>query len=274
MNDRPLRDHDPYARSEYRRLIAWGPRIEREAPFLLSLLARAPERSLIDLGCGTGEHVAFFAREGARAVGLDRSEDMLAKAREHEARGEGRFVAGDIIEADRALAGEPRFGLALSLGNTLPHLLEDDQLQRFLHAARTLLLPGGLLAVQLLGYRRIIERGVRTLPVNVRREDEGQDSGDPSADAPRRETVFLRLMTPVSEHRLLFFPTTLSLDPASEEPVRVERTRRVELRPWTEKELVPAFEAAEFDVELFGSMTGELYEPLESSDLVVVGVRR
>src|SRR5690606_4013399 len=80
---------DPYARAEYRRVIAWGPRIERERPFLLSLLERAPDRSVVDLGCGTGEHVAFFAEVGARAIGIDRSEDMISQARDHEARGKG-----------------------------------------------------------------------------------------------------------------------------------------------------------------------------------------
>ena len=69
MTETPHRPDDPYSRVNYRRLIAWEPRITREAPFLLSLLDRAPDRSVIDLGCGTGEHVAFFADADVRAVG-------------------------------------------------------------------------------------------------------------------------------------------------------------------------------------------------------------
>ncbi|HLU48275.1 MAG TPA: class I SAM-dependent methyltransferase [Planctomycetota bacterium] len=260
---------DPYARAEYRRVIAWGPRIERERPFLLSLLERAPDRSVVDLGCGTGEHVAFFAEAGARAIGIDRSEDMISQARDHEARGKGRFVVGFIQEADRVLAGEPRFGMAISLGNTLPHVHEDEELATILRAAHALLLPGGVLAIQILNYRRIIERGLRHLPINFRPDSESENEGD-----AQREVVFLRLMSPVSERRILFFPTTLVLDPTSEEPVRIERSRRVELRPWTDRELGPALESAGFEVELFGDMKGGAFDPLESSDLVVVGTRK
>ena len=72
-------------------------RIEREGPFLRRLLDAAPDRSVLDLGCGTGEHTAFFADEGARAVGVDRSEAMLTAARDHEAAGRGRFLEGDLL---------------------------------------------------------------------------------------------------------------------------------------------------------------------------------
>ena len=89
MSDDPNRPDDQYSRVNYRRLIAWDTRIKREAPFLLALLDRAPERSVIDLGCGTGEHVAFFADTGVRAVGLDCSEAMISAARDHERLGSG-----------------------------------------------------------------------------------------------------------------------------------------------------------------------------------------
>ena len=40
---------------------------------------------MIDLGCGTGYWCAWFARLGARPVGLDLSEEQLATARELQA---------------------------------------------------------------------------------------------------------------------------------------------------------------------------------------------
>ncbi len=62
-------------------MIAWPARIEREAPFLREVLETAPEASVLDLGCGTGEHADFLASRGFRAVGIDRSEAQIAKAR-------------------------------------------------------------------------------------------------------------------------------------------------------------------------------------------------
>lgn len=249
---------DPYSRTAYRRMIAWKRRIEREGPFLLRLLDAAPDRSVLDLGCGTGEHTAFLARAGARAVGLDRSEAMLTAARDHEARGEGRFVVGDMLAAGAYLEDEPPFGLALCLGNVLPHVLTEGELERFVAAVDGSLAAGGCLLLQILNYDRIVTQGIRALPVNVR-AGEGDD-----------EIVFLRLMRPTQDGRILFFPTTLTLDPASEEPVAVETTRRVELRAWTATDLESRFRAQGMEVELCGDMHGGPYDPAASNDLVVL----
>ena len=182
-------------------------------------MGRAPERSVIDLGWGTGEHVAFFSNEEVRAVGLDRSEAMIEAARDYEETGKGRFVLGDATEARAALGNEPPFGLAICLGNVLPpHVTEDAELARFLAAAHEVLMPGGLFLIQILNYEGILATGKRTLPVNVRPGDDG------------KEVVFLRLMSTVENGRVLFFPTTLELDPEAEEPLTVKMSRRVEVR--------------------------------------------
>ena len=80
--EKPASGDDLYSRVDYRRFVAWPKRIRREAPFLMEVLEKAPTRSVIDLGCGTGEHCRFLAGEGFEAVGLDRSASMLANAQE------------------------------------------------------------------------------------------------------------------------------------------------------------------------------------------------
>ena len=258
MTEDPHRPDDPYSRVNYRRLIAWEQRITREAPFLWSLLDRAPDRSVIDLGCGTGEHVAFFAEADVRAVGLDRSEAMIAAAKDHEAAGKGRFVLGDALEARAALGDEAPFGFAICLGNMLPHVMEDADLACFLASAHDVLLPGGLLLIQLLNYEGILATGKRHLPVNVRPGDEG------------KEIVFLRLISPGKAGRMLFFPATLELDPDADEPLSMTMSRRVEVRAWTRADLAPALAAAGFDAVFSGDMAGGAFVLKDSADLVVV----
>ncbi len=54
----------------------------REKAFILSVAApRAGER-LLDVGCGTGEHLRMFRERGCEVTGLDASPFMLARARE------------------------------------------------------------------------------------------------------------------------------------------------------------------------------------------------
>ncbi|HIE94822.1 MAG TPA: class I SAM-dependent methyltransferase [Acidobacteria bacterium] len=252
MSDDPHRPDDPYSRVNYRRLIAWEQRIAREGPFLLSLLDRAPERSVVDIGCGTGEHVAFFAAAGARAVGLDRSAGQTwLPVRIVLRRFDARAVLGD----------EPPFGLAICLGNMLPHMGKDADLSRFFEAVRDILRPGGLLLIQLLNYEGFLTTGQRALPVNVRPGDDG------------REIVFLRLMSPADDGRVLFFPATLELDPEADTPLTVTMSRRVELRAWTRADLAPALAAAGFEVAFHGDMIGGAFVLEDSSDLVVVATR-
>ena len=50
--------------------------------------ALGPGRRLVDLGCGTGRWTIPLAeRTGCEAVGIDRSPEMLARAREKDAGG-------------------------------------------------------------------------------------------------------------------------------------------------------------------------------------------
>lgn len=262
MSDAPRRPDDPYSRVDYRKLVAWSARIEREGPFLRRLLAAAPDPSVLDLGCGTGEHTAFFAEAGARAVGVDRSESMLEAATEHEAAGRGRFLAGDLLELPTVLAREAPFGLAVCLGNVLPHVQEDHDLDRLLCGVHDALLPGGALLVQLLDYEGILATGRRYLPINVRPGDDG------------KEVVFLRLMKDTGDGRMLFFPTTLELDADDEQqPVRVVQSRRVPLRAWTRASLAPRFAAAALEPRWMGDMQGGAFEPVHSPDLVILARR-
>lgn len=262
MDDR--HEEDPYHRVDYRRMIAWPARIEREAPFLLSVLESAPAASILDLGCGTGEHADFLAGRGLRAVGIDLSEAQIAKAREYEGRhGEAgpRFVVGDFTELGRHT--DERFGAAIWLGNGLPHL-EDEPLAAALAALAERLLPGGVLLLQLLNYQRIRNQGIRHLPLNFR-----DDPAEPG------EIVFLRLMTLDGPRHVRFTPMSLALRPGEEPPAELKGAREVRLRTWSRDELDAALEAAGFAVrEVHGDMTGGPYEPDRSTDLVMVAVRR
>jgi SAM-dependent methyltransferase len=50
---------------------------------LLALLGPQPGERILDAGCGTGHLTAEIAQSGARVLGVDRSEAMIAQAREN-----------------------------------------------------------------------------------------------------------------------------------------------------------------------------------------------
>jgi len=253
---------NPYKRLNYRRLIAWPARIEREAPFLEKEIQRAPEQSVIDLGCGTGEHARHLASSGIRTVGIDRSREQIDKARDFEgefATSGPRFLCGEI-EALPELTDE-LFGVAICLGNVLPHL-EDEPLGRALDAVAARLLPGGRLLLQIINYERVLIRGDRHLPLNFR--------SDPEEDG---EIVFLRLMRWEGDRHVRFFPSTLLLRPGEDPPLRIKASREVLLRAWRLSELRRVLSERRFHIDgTFGDMSESAFEAETSSDLILTAV--
>lgn len=251
--------HDPYSRVDYRRLIAWPQRIEREWPFLERILATGPSRRVLDLGCGTGEHSRRMAAAGFEVVGVDASESMIDKAREEPLPDNLRFVLGDLGNLGQTVEGA--FGGALCLGNVLPHLTADDDLRRFAVGLRERLLPGAPLILQILNYDRIFAANERSLPLNFR----------PDPDDPAAEIVFLRLITPQPDGTVLFYPTTLRLRPGHEPAVEVKQSREVRLRGWRREEAEAVLKQAGFSAaEAFGGFEGEPWEMRDSRDLLLV----
>ncbi len=247
---------DPYSRVDYRRLIAWPERIEREWPFLRHVLGNGGR--VLNLGCGTGEHSRFLASKGFDVIGVDASTAMIEKATDSPVPSNLRFIQGDIAEVDR-LVTEPCDG-AICLGNTLPHLTNSATMSTLLRGLRRRLRAGAPFLLQVLNYDRILDQGQRALPVNLRR-----------GEGPGEEIVFLRLMTPHADGSVIFTPSTLRYRPDGDPPLEVVSARNVALRGWRRAELDSGLDAAGFtDRQLYGTV-GELpYSATQSSDLVIV----
>jgi SAM-dependent methyltransferase len=93
---------------------------------------------VLDLGCGTGGHAVILAQRGYELVGVDRSAEMLERAR---GRGSSaRFELGDLGTLDLREA----FGAALMMFAVLGYQVGNADVQAALAAARRHLQPGGL----------------------------------------------------------------------------------------------------------------------------------
>jgi SAM-dependent methyltransferase len=250
---------DLWSRVDYRRLIAWPERIEREWPFLAQILADSPSRAVLDLGSGTGEHSRFLADHGFDVVGLDSSPAMLDAATDRPVPNNLRFLNADI--ADVGAIELPAAGAAVCLGNTLPHLGDGD-LRRLAQGLAAKLLPGAPLVIQVLNYERLRAKNIRHLPLNFRAADDGG------------EVIFLRLVDVKSDGTVTFTPTTLHYRPNQDPPVEVVQSRTLRLHAWTWVEISDVFSAAGFErSQLFGGFDGSPFNPAESSDLIAV-IRR
>jgi SAM-dependent methyltransferase len=261
-----------FSRLEYRRSDAWPRRIEREGPFIAGLLAAAPRGApwVLDLGCGSGEHVRWLATSGHPALGLDRSADALLLASEARDRlepgapapapGSARWLRADLRALPLA-AGSAR--LALCLGNTLVLLGDDGPILEALREARRALAPGGALLVQIINYHRLRKLQERALPINFRRPPEATED-------PSEELVYLRLMDFDEPEHVSFHAITLARRSGSDD-IAVRRSVRRRLRSLEADGLASLLREAGFDeIRLHGDFAGSPFEPLVSADVIAL----
>lgn len=94
------------------------------------------DKSLLDLGCGTGHLALHFLERGYRVIGLDLSEHMLKyaneNARQYVHSGQAKFIQATV--SDFTL--RERFGLVVSTFDTLNHLESEQVLQRCFECVR------------------------------------------------------------------------------------------------------------------------------------------
>jgi SAM-dependent methyltransferase len=121
----------------------------RDLNFWKQLIARENTRSL-ELGCGTGRLLIPIARTGADVVGVDRSAPMLARAAARSRRVtrglRPPLVRGDIRTLPFASGS---FGVVMAPYGVLQSLITDAALSATLREAARVLMPGGLLGIDL-----------------------------------------------------------------------------------------------------------------------------
>jgi SAM-dependent methyltransferase len=104
-------------------LINAGIPYEREYKLLQSLVDISDDKSLLDVGCGTGEHIHFFP-ESYDIFGLDYSKGMLDIARAKNPH--INFMHGDMRDFELGR----KFGVVSCLGSALQYNLTLEDLER------------------------------------------------------------------------------------------------------------------------------------------------
>jgi len=149
MMDNPTDFYDALA-PMFDVMTDWDARLASEGPFLKSILEEAGAKRVLDAACGSGGHALWLARQGYEVTGADVSPVMIALARQ-KAAADGLgvpFVVRDLANLQTATI----YDAVLCLGNSLPHLLTQDDLVAALRGMAGVLRTGGALVLQNLNY--------------------------------------------------------------------------------------------------------------------------
>lgn len=119
---------------------------------------------VLDLACGSGNYSIEFARWGLDVTGVDYEQAMIDYAKtklEKESELNVDFFQGDMRNLSQP---DSIFDAVVCIGNSLVHLLTEDDIALALGEMHRVCKSKGLLILQILNYDHIIEKNVTILP--------------------------------------------------------------------------------------------------------------
>jgi SAM-dependent methyltransferase len=144
----------------------WDTELDREGLNLRRFFRDREVNTVLDASCGPGTQAISLARLGYTVTAADPSPGLLARARENaEQYGVAdriTFVQSDFQSLHHHLTGP--FDVVLTKGNSIPHLLHDEQIEEALLIFHELLRPGGLLLIGMRDFEPLLEDRPRFWP--------------------------------------------------------------------------------------------------------------
>lgn len=136
----------------------------QQLSFVVQNMGSLNGKSLLDIGCATGELSYRLAQQGANVIGMDLNDDLLHRAQEKEVPAHLSFRTGNMLFLkDYFVPGQ--FDGLVCFGNTLVHLNSLAEVGQTLKAMRDVLKSGAPLLLQILNYDYILQNHVSELPV-------------------------------------------------------------------------------------------------------------
>jgi len=236
--------------NSYDLLISWKRRLKREKPFFSHFFKQYRVRRILDTACGTGVHAVAFHDWGYYVVGTDISAPMVEMSRQNAGDRPIEFVQAGFDELSTLGSS---FDAVTCLGNSLPHVLEDTEIDNALSKMYSVLLPGGIIIIHGNNYDRILSQQERFMPLVQTRNDGS-------------EFLFLRFFD-FNDDILTFNVVTLQKDNGTWRMLPDSSKHRA----LTKSALIARLEKAGFTIcNIFGGYPNEHFDPEQSDNLIIV----
>ncbi|MFI5419751.1 MAG: class I SAM-dependent DNA methyltransferase [Nitrososphaerales archaeon] len=118
---------------------------DKEVRILAKIIQKYKKSSgglLLDVGCGTGEHIKHFSKMGFECVGLDSSKYMISVARAKLA--DTKFIIGSMTD----FSLDSRYDIVTCLFGAFGYLKTHLQIEKAVHNFSRHLKTGGILIIE------------------------------------------------------------------------------------------------------------------------------
>ena len=136
---------------------------DSDVKFLDDLLKEHRCRSVIDVGCGTGNHSLRLSRLGYEVVGVDISPMMLKIAKGKDKEAKVRFVQGDMRKLADIIPKGKRFDAAICLGQAFSSMITNRDVDALFHGLHKMLRKNGLFIFSTRNAKMIREEYLNTI---------------------------------------------------------------------------------------------------------------
>ena len=128
--------------SKYYDLLYKDKDYKAEANFIIDLIRKnhPSAQTILNLGCGTGQHDFFLADAGYRVTGIDLSLEMINIAKNKNTSSKCNFIHGDA----RNLKLGTKFDVVISLFHVLSYQTSNSDVSNFLNTVSSLLNDEGI----------------------------------------------------------------------------------------------------------------------------------
>jgi ubiquinone/menaquinone biosynthesis C-methylase UbiE len=136
---------------------------DADVKFLVDFFRKYHCRSVIDIGCGTGNHALRLSKMGYKVTGIDVSPTMLEIAKAKDKEGKIGFVQGDMKKLEKVVPKGQRFDAAICLGQVSSHLMMDKDVRTFLNRLHRIVKQNGLFVFSARNAKKINEEYLNKL---------------------------------------------------------------------------------------------------------------
>jgi SAM-dependent methyltransferase len=249
---------------DYDRFVNWTGRLAYEMPFLekqIKHLQKSGKKALkiLDSACGTGMHAIELAKQGHAVSAADLFPQMVRKGQENarQANVEVQFSTsgfGGLTD----VFGRGQFDLVLCLGNSLPHILNENDLIDALKDFASALRKGGMLFIQNRNFDAVMNQKSRWMEPQV-------------FQAEGKEWIFQRFYDFLADGSIRFNIVTLKRAMDGDWQAGVGSTL---LRPQLYEQLNSLLADVGFKaVQAYGNMEGEPFNPSSSGNLILTAIK-
>jgi len=152
----------------------WKTQLDREGLSLRSIFRGKGVERILDAACGAGTQAVALAKLGFNVVACDPSAGMLKKAqdiaKEYGVVDKLEFQRIDFLNLTDVVKGP--FDAIVCKGNSLPHLLLDEEIETTLLIFYELLRPGGLLVIGMRDFEPFMQDRPEFIPGFAHKDDE------------------------------------------------------------------------------------------------------